>query len=111
MHESPNPNPEPKPRNESTDSVEWYPSEEELRQFEEARNLQFGTDRSIDGFISDKEAGPTEEDYEAQRFWNESMSGPRPFKNLTFEDYFGRPDPRSPREANPVSDEHEQPKP
>ena len=80
--------------NPNLDPDAWYPSEAELAQFEAARNERLLPDRPIEEFTADKEAGPTPEEVEAWRLWNRDMNY-YPYKDMTFEAFFGRPDPRT----------------
>lgn len=68
-----------------------YPTEAELREFERVRNVTVGGLYSIADFARDPEH-PTEEEVKMMNDFNGAL--PKAFDDLSFEDYFGYPDPR-----------------
>jgi hypothetical protein len=93
---------EPEEPESSLESQPRYPTEEELRRFERVRDIRIGDLYPIEDFARNPEY-PTEEEIQAMNDFNRTV--PKAFEDLSFEDYFGYPDPRTPRHED-QADQH-----
>ena len=97
MSERLQPSSEPEKPKPATGATEKWPTEQELREFQATQERSFGISYPIESFARDKD-NPTSEEVKAMEQFNNSFRLDTP---ITFEEYFGYPDPRQ------ASDDHQ----
>ncbi len=81
------------PKGESLEEVQHdrFPTNDELEAFEHLRNITIMSPYPIEDFARDP-ANPAKDEIEAMQAFNNGL--PKVFSDMTFESYFGYPDPR-----------------
>ena len=94
----PSPSSEHKNESNTYSSGERHPTDDEIREFETVRNAGLPGAKPIENFARDPEH-PTEAEIREMNDYNRTAL--RPFGDMTFEDYFGYPDPRQHERQHP----------